>query len=224
MEIKIKPSDRNRFPIGGLFIKSPEAKTWVKELQEIGLSLEEIKIYPIPADTANVVWGCLVILNKTISNTISVKHERAQYLSNNLYIGENCEIEPTLLPSELSDFFSNSLYAFHPEFGLAELNEELDFIKLLLMPEMRSWFVNKPAESVFIPETIKSLQIIPLDDKAALKKMEEEVFPKREKMPDDSLSPLEKSKLFFYRALFSSASKKNGSAENTSTKKIFLNA
>ncbi|MFY7965091.1 MAG: hypothetical protein ACOVO1_09360, partial [Chitinophagaceae bacterium] len=50
---------------------------------------------------------------------------------------------------------------------------------------------------------IKSFQVNPVSKDEVLKNLEENIFPKKEQMPKESLSIFEKGKLAFYRLLFS---------------------
>ncbi|OFY83690.1 MAG: hypothetical protein A3F72_12815 [Bacteroidetes bacterium RIFCSPLOWO2_12_FULL_35_15] len=208
MELKIKPHHKNNFPLGGILIKNASVVFWIKEIQFLKLNLKEIQIYPIPDTIANTIWGCLIVNQKKINTHSIGKNELCQMVSPNLFIPEKSILHPIITIAEIEKLFPSTKHVIHPEFGLVELTEELNFEKLIQKPILKSYYITKPHESVFIPKKIKSFQVMPLSSEEILKNLEENVFPKKEKMKDKPLSLYEKGKLSFYKMLFTKKKKK----------------
>ncbi len=202
MEIIIKPFHKNLFSLGGILIKSPSVNEWMKEIQYLKFDLNDIKLFAIPNNRPNSVWGCLVVIEKQIHISDVGKHELCQKITHNLYIPEKSILFPPLSIYEVNTLFQNGLHIMHPEFGLVELTEELNIQSLISEPIMKSYYVTKPEPSVFIPKEIKQFQIKAIPNEEVLKNLDENIFPKKEKMKNDSLSLLEKGKLGFYKLLF----------------------
>lgn len=202
MELKIKPSSKNQFPIGGVLIKNTSIHEWIKEIQRLNFSLKRVEIYPIPDTSLNSVWGCLVIPIDKIDVHHIGKNELCQKVTSRFFIAEKSLLYPNCTISEIEKLFPKAIYVLHPEFGFVELPEPFPLEMHIQEPKMQSRIVTKPSESIFIPKEIKSFQIVPISEEEALKSLEENTFPKREKLPDTPLSNSEKIKLQLYKTLF----------------------
>jgi tetratricopeptide (TPR) repeat protein len=214
MYIKLKPSKSNHFPIGGFLIKADSVKVWLLEIQNMGFTLNEIEIYPIPGTTANSVWGCFVITSKKLTSQRVGKHELCQKVCANFFIPEHTIVTPVISETDQNSLFSTTPHICHPEFGFVQLEEEYNPAHYIEIPTEKFRYVREPEPSVFIPKQIKSFQIKPVPNEDILKKLEEKAFPKTEKLPDTKLSILEKAKLSIYKKLFS---KKNKAETNSPT-------
>lgn len=210
MELQIKPHHKNNLPLGGIFIKNPSVAFWVKEIQVLKLTLKEIKIYPIPNKTVNTIWGCLIVIQSKIDVRKIGKNELCQRASPNLFIPEKSILYPPITITEIEKLFPSTIHCIHPEFGLVELEEELNLEELIFKPTLKSYFITKPQKSVFIPKQIKSFQIKPISTEEIIKNLEENIFPKKEKMKDHPLNIFEKGKLIFYKMLFTKNKKSDG--------------
>lgn len=202
MELKIKPYHKNNFPIGGILIKHASVAVWLKEIQNLRFTLNDIQIFVIPNTTPNSIWGCFIITQKTINLHEIGKNEACQKVSESTYIPEKAIIYPPMTGAEIETLFQSAKHIIHPEFGIVELTEELNLKELMTEPLMKSYFVTKPEPPVFIPKQIKQFQIKPIAPEEILSNLEEYIFPRKEKMKDDSLNLLEKGKLAFYKMLF----------------------
>jgi tetratricopeptide (TPR) repeat protein len=211
MELKIKPYTKNIFPLAGILVKNSSAASWLREMQVMQLSMEAVEIYPIPGLIPNSVWGCLIIPLAEINREQVGKNELCQRVSPNLFIPERSIVHPPVTNAELEKLFSSARHVMHPEFGLAELTEKLNPGELVIKPELKSYIVTRPEESVFIPKKIKSFQVKPVSPEEALKKLEEN-FPKKEVMKDKPLNLAEHGKLAFYKLLFT---KKENTADGS---------
>lgn len=214
MELKIKPSPGNELPLRGVFIRDSQAAICIKEIQLLQLAMNDITIYPVPGKTPDSIGGYLIVSKNNFNGAAAGKHEMYQMVSPNLYIPERSALHPPLIAAEIKKLFSSSIHIIHPEFGLAELNEELSIAALLVPPTIRSYYVTRPQSAVFIPKQIKSFQIKPVSPDEILKNLEENVFPKKETRKDKPLNLLEKGKLGLYKLLFTKK-------KNTTTDKPF---
>lgn len=217
MELVIKPYHKNIFQYGGILIKNVSVKAWVKEIQDLQLHLQNVEVYPIPNNTANSIWGCFVIPSTKINKDIVGRNQLCQGVNPHFFIPEKTIVYPTLTNIELEKLFASGKHIMHPEFGLVALEEPINFQHLLVEPTLKSFVITKPKASIFIPKTIKSFQVNPVSKDEVLKNLEENIFPKKEKMPDESLSIFEKGKLAVYKLLFTKT--KQSVSSNTTNQK-----
>ena len=206
MKLRLKPHSKNRFPIGGLLIKSTSPRHWILEIQRIGLPFSGLEIYPIPGLTANSVWGCFVVSgskNEALIKAQAEQNELVQQVTSNLFIAEKSILYPNLTLAEIQKLFPKNLYVLHPEFGFAELSEPIDYQSFMSVSEAEECVITSPETSFFTPKKIKSFQVITESPEEVLKDLENKVFPKEEGMNDEPLNLLEKGKLQAYQALFS---------------------
>ncbi len=215
MELSLKPSPINRYPLRGILIRDASAETWLRAIKAMNLQLADIRIFPVPGISANSIWGCLVLCHGKIDQRLAGKHELCQLVTPKLLIPERSMLQPALSLHELEKLFTQQVHVFHPEFGLAELSEELDLHALVAEPELRSWHVTRPEKPVFIPGQVKSFQVKPLPPEEVLKQMEENLFPQSEELPKEELSPMERARLSFYEFLY--GKDKEGKEANAST-------
>ncbi|AYB32194.1 hypothetical protein [Chryseolinea soli] len=202
MELKIIPYDKNTYPLSAILIRGASAITWVKALQALQLVLTNIQVYPIPNVTPNVLWGCLAVTNGPLDKTQAGRHELCQVVTPNLFIPEKSALFPAMTEGEMEKMFSSGRHIIHPDFGLVELTEEVDFNTLVAGFTQQEVIVTKPAPSTFIPQTIRSFHIQTPPPEEVLKNLTENIFPKKENMQNKPLSLFEKLKLQFYRTLF----------------------
>jgi len=213
MELKIKPSLSNNFPLGGFYIKSPLVKNWLQEVQELSLSLDELQVYPLPGITPNSVWGCFIIPDNKPSSSVVSKHELAQKVSQNFYIPEKSIAVPIVTQPDNEKLFAGNIHVYHPDIGFVKLEGEVNFMDLLLVPEETTELVIQPDDPGFVPKTIKSFEVKAPEPKNIIQELEEKAFPKKEKLPDEPLNAVEKAKLAFYKTIFTSPEGEEGSAE-----------
>ncbi len=202
MELSIKPSPVNRYPLQGILIRDASAEAWLRAIKAMHLAWADIRIFPVPGITANSIGGCLVLCHGKIDQRLVGKHELCQLVTSKLLIPERSMLQPALSIHEIETLFPQGLHVFHPEFGLAELSEELDLKALLAEPELRSYHVTRPEKPVFIPGQVKSFQVKPLPPEDVLKQMEENLFPQSEELPKEELTPMERARLSFYEFLY----------------------
>lgn len=215
MELKIRPASKNNYPIGGILIKSGLVKDWLFEIQKMGFNLLKIEAYPIPNTIANSIWGCLLVTDLERNKIDIGKNSFCQLVNGMFLIPENAQIFPRIGALELEKLCKQNKHILHPDFGLVELLEKMDWASAIQMPILQRQESIQPAHSVFIPKQIKSFQIKAVAPENILDNLEKTAFPKPEKFEDTSLNFLEKAKLAAYKTLFSK-SKERKSVEETS--------
>jgi tetratricopeptide (TPR) repeat protein len=213
MELRIKPSDRNPFPSGGILIQGASAEHWCREIQAMGFHLPEIRVFPIPHQQPNSVWGCLVVAGIGRNKPDIGRNQFCQAVHGKLFIPEKSDLYPRLSDTELDKLLGGRLHVWHPAFGMVALEEEVDWKPFIQLPQERTLFVTKPVGSIFIPRQVRTFMVKPPAPEESLQSLEEQHFPKKEELKDKPLNLLEKGKLFIYKQLFSKD--KEGSGEGT---------
>lgn len=212
MKLTIKPSTKNSYPIGGFLIKNASVKEWVYEIQELSFSLEQLKIYAIPGKVANSIWGCFILPAIELTPFNVGRNELCQRVSLNLYIPEKSILSPILTENDKKTLFKDSIHIFHPEFGLVKLEKDVNFNELILKPWKSDEEVRKPTESVSIAKRILSFQVKTRSHEDVFRNLEENLFPKRERLNEKPLSLFEETKLEFLKSIFKE--KGNNSEDN----------
>ena len=202
MDLQIKPCSKNTHPIGGFFIKNPSILHWIEELQKLNFSLKKVEVYPLPDGQLNSIWGCLVVTFDPVKAHQVGRNELCQMVTPQYFIAERSILYPKMTTEEIKRLFPNEKYVLHPDFGMVELPEALNWSEMIQNPTPEQAIIAKPLEPLFVPKEIKSFQIKPLTEAEILANLEGNVFPKREKMDDTPLSLLEKAKLSLYKLLF----------------------
>lgn len=160
MELKLKIYTKNTFPKRGILIKSASAEVWLDEIQNMGLLLDTIKVFPVPGTRANELFGCLIFLkqNKSKINDIG-KNNFYQLAENKLFIPENTIVSPELSEEEWHRLFSEDYYFLHPEIGLVELKDEVNWLDLIQLSGPKKIEITEPSKTVSIPQYITSMRI-----------------------------------------------------------------
>ena len=205
MELRIKPGNINQYPQQGVLIRGRSLTYWITQLQPLGLPLSAIKVYPIPDNTPNSIWGCLVVSPEAPQSDIG-PHERCQCVANLLFIPEKAVLYPQVTAAELDRLLHAKPHILHPAFGLVPLEEEVDWLACVTKPTLATVEIHLPAPPAFLPSTIKSFQRQSVSPEEVLNDLETNVFPQQQKLENRPLSWLEKGKLWAYRALFGKAS------------------
>jgi MoxR-vWA-beta-propeller ternary system domain bpX3 len=159
MEFNIRPFHKNSYPRQGVLIKSPDAVVWLQEAYKMGLDPEHAAMYAVPGAAANQLFGCLVVpkLNAKIADV--GKNSFMQCLNHKLFIPENTVVFPELSAAEWAKLFPGAVYIMHPDTGLAELTEEIDWSLLLELPQLAPAAITVPSKGVYIPQAIRSISI-----------------------------------------------------------------
>lgn len=187
MELKLNINSKNTYPKGGILIKSASAEVWLREVQNLGLTLDAVKIFPVPAIRANELFGCLIVFNQEKSKIDELgKNNFCQLVENKLFISECTSITPELTQEEWHSLFSEEYHLLHPEIGLAELKEEVIWTDLIQFPISKEIEITAPSKTVAVPHFITSMRI-EVDQEKILEGIENPVSEEEmiEKLPFD---------------------------------------
>jgi hypothetical protein len=149
MELRLKPYPKNSFPLAGILIKGTGVETWLHQMAQMGLSPASFTVYPIPGNTANSLWGCLIEYGDLKKLDIG-KNTYCQLVYGRLYIPERAVVYPTLSSAETEKLFAGK-HIFHPEFGLVELEEPVNWSAVIQIPEETPRIIKRPDPPVSIP-------------------------------------------------------------------------
>ncbi|MEN2398605.1 hypothetical protein GKZ90_0002345 [Flavobacterium sp. MC2016-06] len=187
MELKLKIQVKNSFPKEGIFIKGSLISFWLQEIQNMGLSLDAVKVFPVPGTTANELYGCIVFLNSTNAAVKDIgKNNFCQLIENKLFIPENTTVFPALAKEEWNNLFSENYHFLHPEIGFVALEDEVIWSNLIKKPNFSTVEILEPNKGISIPKSIVSLRI-EVDKEELLKEIENPFSEEEmnEKLPFD---------------------------------------
>lgn len=174
MELRIKPFPKNTYPKKGLLIKNSSPKVWFHEMEVLGIDLNKVKSYAVPADEPNVLYGCLLVFQDEAPQEIG-RNAYFQCVDDHLFIPENTVFYPKINPEDWKSAGAK-LMIMHPEFGFVKLTEEIDWLSVIQEPEIAQGEVRKPSNGVIIPQYIESFAV-EMDDEKILAALQQ---PKNE--------------------------------------------
>lgn len=169
MELRIKPFPKNSYPKKGLLIKGASPLMWLREMEILGIDLDQLRSFPVPSDRPNGIYGCFLVFSASAPDEIG-RNAYFQSVDNKLFIPENTIFYPKINPEDWLNTDAEFLI-MHPEFGLVKLNEEIDWISLIRQPEQAKDTVRKPSNGVKIPQKIESYTV-EMDDDKVLEELE----------------------------------------------------
>ncbi|PWK28200.1 hypothetical protein LV89_00979 [Arcicella aurantiaca] len=207
MKLTIEPYHQNNYPLGGILIQGNQPHKWLSEIQAMGLLLENIIAYPIPATTPNSVWGCFLMVNLEKYKVDIRLNTFVQVINQVLYLPEKTTLYPSLSKHDIDKLFLDKPAILHPAFGLVELSEPINWFELVISPTQKATHCRRPADAVFIPKRISSFQIMPTSVEETLQQLEEKIFPQQKNFEDQPLNVFEKTKLLLYKQLFDKKAK-----------------
>jgi hypothetical protein len=207
MDLEVRPFPVNQYPPGAVLIKGSEPAYWLAELQRMNILLAGVDVYPLPGDAPDIVWGCLA--TGMTEMAALQKNTCCQLVYDRLYIPECSVLFPKLTKEEIIQLCSGSLYLLHPQLGLINLQEPLNWRSLLQRPEIIEAEIVVPENSPAVPQGVRSFQIREPNTDDIIDRFEENNYPVRERFSDKPLNALEKIKLFFYNKLLETSGDKN---------------
>jgi len=163
MELRIKPFPKNTYPKKGLLIKGSSPMLWLHEMEILGIDLEQVRSYAVPANEPNVLYGCFLIFTHEAPKEIG-KNAYFQGIDDKLFIPENTIFYPKINPEDWQQMDAE-LVIMHPDFGMVKAKEPIDWTSLIQPPEKTEVSVRKPVNGVKIPKTIESYTVEMDDDK-----------------------------------------------------------
>lgn len=136
---------------------------WLQEMEILGIDLNLVRSFAIPANSPNVLYGCFLIFNDYAPQEIG-RNAYFQCVDDRLFIPENTTFYPEINPEDWAQLDSRFLI-MHPEFGLVKLLEEIDWISIIQQPGTINKSVRRPLNGVSIPQKIKSYTVEMDDEK-----------------------------------------------------------
>lgn len=185
MELKLIINTKNQYPKRGILIKSSSAEVWLREIQNIDLTLDSVKVFAVPGTRANELFGCLIILNQSKNKIREIgKNNFYQLAENKLFIPENTSVIPELSSEEWYKMFSEEYHFMHPEIGLVELKDEVNWFDLIQLSKPKEIAITEPSKTVSIPQFITSMRV-EVDQEKILDEIENPVSEEEmiEKLP-----------------------------------------
>jgi len=159
MEFRLKPTNKNGYPIGAVLIKGTSPTHWLEEIQAMGLVLETASAYAIPGDKANVLYGCLVVLSGKPDSKLLGRNTYLQLIDGKLFLPEFATVTPVIGSDEWENLMPGNQYVMLPETGLFSLEEKMDWSELLEFNSKVNVKISVPLKSVMIPKTITSYRV-----------------------------------------------------------------
>ena len=185
MKLTLQPHKRNKYPIAGIVIKGNSPLVWLQKLQALDIALTTSVFYPIPSTVANELYGCLVVLPVGTSKK-EHSHLQVQLYEEKVFIPEYASISPFLSKEEGTKILGASYHFLHPELGLVELEEAIDWATLLNPFRKINVRLKTPLSGVFIPKQLKSIHV-EYDEETILQSLENPLTEEEqlEKLPFD---------------------------------------
>lgn len=170
MEFKIRPAAGNAYPIAALFIRSSSPAVWLEEATGLGLDLQRVPAYAVPGDKANVLLGCIFIVEQKEFSLDTGNCQQLQLVAQRLLIPEYSQYHPELHATEWDKYFPEGYYFLHPETGMVKLEETIDWGSVLHIKPEKKTSIKVVADSIHIPAQINAF-IVSLDDEDLRKEL-----------------------------------------------------
>lgn len=206
MNLRINPCSKNTYPLQGILIKGTDMKQWLYQLQILEVDINTVPVFAIPDTSPNSIWGCFVDMKQSISNDFILQNiQYCQCIKDRLFIPEFSILYPKINPSEIAILFAKCQHIFHPEFGLFELENPIDWLAILEISMPQNYVISEPHITAFRPQVVQKIEIKALPPEELLKNMEESTFPKKETFIDKPLDWKEKIKYRLLKSVFKSS-------------------
>ena len=137
-------------------IRGQQLFGWLRQVQEMGISLEKFALYPIPGAVANSIWGCLLaplvpLGGEPVWPDDPGSNVYCQCIQGRLFIPDNSRLYPQLSTTEIDRLLKDQLHFYHPETGWVLLPDPVQWRDVLVRPVAGPGHITTPAESVFVP-------------------------------------------------------------------------
>lgn len=199
MELTLKRHEKDPYPACGFFIEGEDLTAWIGAVDRLGLDPAKIKLYGLPSQRANVLWGCLVMTAAELPADQLGPLASAHLAAGRLIVPAKSLVIPELTDYDLERLFREDTYVLHPEFGWFKLTEPLSLSDSFTAGEVPTVNSLRPADySIASAEILAfSVAATPLEDiERAL-----DSGVAREKLEDTPLSLLEKLRLQLYESI-----------------------
>lgn len=192
--LSIHPAAHTVHPIQGILIRGASPAVWLQALSQLGLDPEHTPCYPVPDLHPGQLWGAVLWLSAPVS-TVEPPHQALQQVHNCLLLPERTTLHPALGSAALQDLLLCKRHFWHPQLGLVELFEAVDWLALLALPTPISATVITPEPGIQIAQEIYCLMahIQPPEDGLSL--LDEAALDEPHISERPPLTPLEKRRL-----------------------------
>lgn len=206
MNLRINPCSKNTYPLQGILIKGTDMKQWLYQLQILEVDINTVPVFAIPDTSPNSIWGCFVDMKQSISNDYILQNvQYCQCIDDRLFIPELSILFPKLNPSEIAILFAKCQHIFHPEFGLFELENPIDWLAFLEIPVPQNYVISEPHITAFRPQIVQKIELKALPPEIQLQNLEENSFPMKESFIEKPLNWQEKIKYRLLKSVFISS-------------------
>ena len=213
MELRLTSYHKDTNPVCGFFIQSPNLTEWLEVLEGFKLDPLKIELYALPANTANQIWGCLVLAAASFLPKELGKYQSAHIMGERLIIPEKSIVVPELVSSDFEQLFKEDRYVLHTDFGLFKLSEPIALSNYLEEEVFRIIDSIKPKKYQSISPEINAFSI----EATPKEQLQQEIesIHKREKIKDEPLSIGEKFRLKLYEKFLVTKEGKEGKVDLT---------
>ena len=202
MDLQLKPSTKNEYPLKGLLLKGGSPISWLRELEPMDPTGTALRLYPLQMPHAHdQLWGCLAVSEQPLPSQAIGRHQSCQLVRNSVFIPEYTRLLPELHQEDIVHCFAGDLHLFHMELGLVRLVNPVNLLSLFRLPPGLSARVQAPQTSTGLPDHISVFEVHAPPPEQVIQELDEK-FQVNEPLPDDSLNTLEKMKLGLYGMLF----------------------
>lgn len=208
MELSLISYHKDIYPIGGFFIEGSNLTGWLEVLEAFRLDPMKMELHALPSETANQLWGCLVLADVSLLPKELGKYQSAHIIGERLIIPEKSNVIPELVPADFEQLFKRDIYVLHPDFGLFKLSKPLSLVKYLKEGERTIIDSVRPKDYTVISPTIKAFRI-EATPKEQLKQ-EIESSNKRERIKNKPLTIGERIRLELYKKFLITEENKEG--------------
>lgn len=168
MELKLKPTTKNQYPVVGVLVKGNSPSEWLQHIEALHVDLSRVDAYAVPGQKANELFGCLLMTK--IDKAQINQHQPIVAASSRLLIPQYSDVFPKLTENEWLSKFPNPCL-FLPEIGLFELETPLDWFSIFEKPQPKSYVCGEIVDAPEFPSQLKSVQMH-IDGEELLKEME----------------------------------------------------
>lgn len=200
MELKLKPSKNNPYPLLAILIKGEKIDVWLRELQHLHINIQQVRIYALPAIQLNSVYGCLVVLQDKIEVDIR-NNIWCQQIGESFFIPQYCDVYPKLLAGEIGKLFSQP-HLLHTSLGLVELDTLVDFGMYINIGTAKETKQIRPKAIPFVPSKISTFRVSIVQRDELDELLDDlEKSANIDQLKDKPLSTAEKLRLSIYKKL-----------------------
>lgn len=160
MHLRLIRSPKNKYPLKGILIKGNSPAEWLCEMEAMHIKPEYCDAYALPNKDNRGLFACLLVFNKEMTIADIRKNARVQSIADKIFISEHTDIYPELTTYDIQKEFAVFPYFFHPETGLTELNETINWLYCLSAPTLHDAEILIPEDSHPVPHKITAYKAV----------------------------------------------------------------